>query len=113
MTKYQKPLLALALALSVGSVYAQGTAGGQGGGSTADKPETNTFQSWLNTHSAKNNGRVSRQVYMDEAGRRWDSMDQNKVGLTTEEINRIYYNPSARLGGPTATGSGEKKGVQQ
>jgi hypothetical protein len=111
MVKYQKSLLALALAVSVGSVYAQSTggdAGGQGGGNTAS---ANTFQSWLNTHSDKNDGRISRRAYMSEAGRRWDSMDHNKRGLTTDQIYSMY-SPGAVMGGPTPSTPNEKKGVQ-
>ena len=114
MNKLNKPLLALALALSVGSVYAQsstgGDAGAQGGGITAS---SGSFQSWLNTYGAKNSGRISRKAYMDEASRRWDSMDKTKQGLTMDEINRTYYHsgPAAVMGGPTATNSQEKKGI--
>ena len=120
MNKLNKSLLAMAMALSVGSVYAQssgtgtGDSGGgaQGGGITAS---SGSFQSWLNTHSTKNSGRISRQAYMDEASRRWDSMDKTKQGLTMDEINRTYYSsgPAAVMGGPTATNAQEKKGVQK
>jgi hypothetical protein len=111
--KYQKTLLALALALSVGSAFAQGASGGDGGAAGGGKTASSgTFQSWLNDHSGKNNGRVSRQAYMDEAGRRWDSMDSTKQGLTTAQINGMY-SPSATMGGPTPSTSNEKKGVQR
>lgn len=112
MFKYKKSLLAIGLALSVGSVFAQssgGDSGGQGGGNTAS---TMTFQQWLNNQSAK--GRVTRKMYMDESARRWDSMDRRKQGLTADEINQMYYQPnSGGMGGPTATNSQEKKGIQK
>jgi hypothetical protein len=107
MNTYQKPLLALALALSVGSVCAQSAGGAEGGGPTFSK---DNFQSWLNDHSAKNNGRISRQDYMKESSRRWDKMDTTKRGLTTDQINDMYY-PGAKMGGPTATAPNEKKGI--
>ena len=116
MIKLNKSLLALALALSVGSVYAQSSSGSdsgsQGGGITSS---SGSFQSWLNTYGAKNSGRVSRQAYMDEASRRWDSMDKTKQGLTMDEINRTYYSsgPAAVMGGPTATSPQDKKGLKQ
>ena len=114
MTKYQNRASmasALALALSVGTVSAQSTgdtasSGAQGGGTTAS---STTFQQWLNTQSGK--GRITRQMYMDEAARRWDMMDKEKRGLTRDEINSLYY--SGGMGGPTATRPNEKKGIQQ
>ena len=119
MNKVNKSILAVTMALSVGSVFAQssgpgsgtGGASGQGGSEAA----TGTFQSWLNTYGAKNNGRISRQAYMDESGRRWDSMDKTKKGLTMDEINRTYYQsgPAAVMGGPTATNTQDKKGITQ
>lgn len=114
MNTYQKPLLALALALSVGSVCAQSTGGAAGGGAAGGgvTSSTGTFQSWLNDHSGKNSGRISRQAYMEESGRRWDKMDTTKQGLTTNQINDMYYT-GAKMGGPTATAPNEKKGIQQ
>ena len=110
MNKLQKPLLAMALAaFSVGTVYAQSGDSGGGGGKTAS---TDTFQSWLNVRAGANKGRVSRQMYMDEASRRWDLMDKEKSGLTTDQIYGMY-GPAAVMGGPTATKPNEKKGVQQ
>jgi len=44
---------------------------------------------WSNEYSKANPGRMSRQVYMDEAGRRWDAMDTNRQGLTSEEVGRM------------------------
>ena len=108
----RKTMVAMALAaFSVGTVYAQtsGSTGGQGGGSTAS---TSTFQDWLNSHSAKSGGRITRQAYMEEAGRRWDAMDKTKQGLTAAEI-RGMYNPPAVMGGPTATSPQDKAGVKQ
>ncbi len=44
------------------------------------------MSSWMSTHQ----GRITRQEYMDEVGRRWDRMDANKQGLTSEQINMGY-----------------------
>jgi hypothetical protein len=53
------------------------------------------FSTWMQDYSKSNNGRISRQAYMDEAGRRWDAMDRNHQGLTTDEINSMYgYGPT-------------------
>jgi hypothetical protein len=118
MTKYQKMASmasALALAMSVGTASAQSTsgdssgasAGAQGGGTTSSSM---TFQQWLNAQSGK--GRITRQMYMDEAARRWDMMDKEKRGLTASEINSLYYS-GVGMGGPTANKPNEKKGIQQ
>ena len=109
MSNYQKPLLAMALAaLCVGTVHAQ-SSGSSGGGVTAS---TDTFQSWLNVQAGKSKGRVSRQMYMEEMGRRWDTMDRDKSGLTTTQIYGMY-GPPATMGGPTSTNAQDKKGVTQ
>lgn len=49
-----------------------------------------TFSGWLSDYQSKNQGRVSRQAYMDEVGKRWDAADTNRQGLTTDQINRTY-----------------------
>jgi hypothetical protein len=106
--------LALALGMSAGAI-AQSTGGdssgaaggGQGGGNTAT---SSTFQNWLNKQSGK---KISRQAYLDEVGRRWDAADTSKQGLTTDEINRMYWNAGVGMGGPTATQPNQKKGLQQ
>lgn len=106
--------VALALGMSAGAM-AQSTggdssgaaSGGQGGGNTAT---SSTFQNWLNKHSGS---KISRQAYMDEVGRRWDAADAKRQGLTTDEINRMYWNAGVGMGGPTATQPNQKKGLQQ
>ncbi len=85
-----------------------GSDGGQGGGVTAS---TMTFQQWLNDKSA-NNARITRRMYMDEAGRRWDRLDRERRGLTRAEIDSLYYS-GIGMGGPTANKPNEKKGLQQ
>lgn len=49
-----------------------------------------SFSGWLSDYQSKNSGRVSRQAYMDEVGRRWDAADANKQGLTADQINQTY-----------------------
>lgn len=113
MTTLRKAMAMAAMAaMSVGTVYAQssGSSGGAGGG--GETASTSTFQDWLNVHAAKNNGRISRQAYMDEAGRRWDAMDKTKQGLTMAEIRGVY-NPPAVMGGPTSNNSQDRKGIKQ
>jgi hypothetical protein len=79
---------AIAGALSVGTAHAQ-----------ADNTNSKTaprFNTWMTDYSKANNGRISRQAYMDEAGKRWDAMDTSKQGLTETQINQMYgYNSGA------------------
>jgi hypothetical protein len=114
----QSPMLAvfaLALGMSVGAMAQTGAAGtagsandgAQGGGNTASSM---TFQNWLNAHSGK---RITRQEYMDEVSRRWDTADASRQGLTTDEIARMYWHPGVGMGGPTATQPQQKEGIQK
>ena len=52
--------------------------------------EPGSFYNWSNDYSKNNNGRISRQAYMDESGRRWDAMDKNHQGLTSDEVGRMH-----------------------
>ena len=54
-----------------------------------------TFNTWMHGYAGAHNGRISRQAYMDEAGQRWDAMDREHRGLTTQEIDSMYgYQPT-------------------
>ena len=44
---------------------------------------------WSNCQ-AKNQGKISRQAYMDEVARRWDQADKSNQGLTAEQIHQTY-----------------------
>lgn len=48
------------------------------------------FSGWLSDYQAQHQGRVSRQAYMDEVGRRWDAADRSNQGLTVDQINQAY-----------------------
>ncbi|MEO6929161.1 MAG: hypothetical protein ABI190_08345 [Casimicrobiaceae bacterium] len=53
------------------------------------------FNTWMHDYSKTNHGRISREAYMNEAGRRWDMMDAKHEGLTTDQINSMYgYGPT-------------------
>lgn len=54
-----------------------------------------SFSGWMNDYSKTNQGRISRDAYMQESGRRWDAMDKDQKGLTTEQVNTLYGYPSA------------------
>lgn len=69
--------------------------------------QDNSFYNWTNEYSKSHNGRVSRQAYMDEAGRRWDAMDRNRQGLTSDDINRAYGYGWNNLGADNSMGKGK------
>lgn len=82
------PLVFAGLLLASGSAFSQSSppttsaATGVGG--------SGAFSGWLSDYQQKNQGRVSRQAYMDEVGRRWDTADKDKRGLTVDQINQTY-----------------------
>lgn len=80
----------LSLFLGVGSVQAQGTADN----TNSKSGPAVSYQDWLTKQSQTSNGYISRQVYMDEMGRRWDAMDADQRGLTRDQINSLYGAPS-------------------
>lgn len=86
---------ALALGLGVISIASAQTMDSQSQGMPPGSPKTgmndpNSFANWSNDYSRTHNGRISRQAYMNEAGRRWDAMDKNGQGLTASDVNQMY-----------------------
>jgi hypothetical protein len=101
MKSYKLVLPVAILALGFGAtstVSAQATSSPPTGMNNPQAPDNNmkataqenSFSNWTNDYSKSHQGRISRQAYMDESGRRWDAMDKNKQGLTSDEINRTY-----------------------
>lgn len=86
-----------------------GATTGPGGQSFDKTGGSDSWNTWTDTQAKKNKGRVSRQAYMSEMGRRWDSMDHSKKGLTPAEVSHLYGNvDSAAM--PAKTGSGVQAG---
>jgi Spy/CpxP family protein refolding chaperone len=56
-----------------------------------------SFSNWMNEQSRMNNGYISRDAYMKEAGRRWDLADTNRRGLTADQINSMYDGSAASV----------------
>lgn len=52
-----------------------------------------SFPGWMTDYSKSNNGRISRDAYMQESARRWDAMDVDQRGLTTDQVSRLYGYP--------------------
>ena len=100
------------IAMTLAAVSAIGLAGP----SVAQSDNTNSrvapaqsqgFNNWMNDYSTAHQGRISRQAYMDEMGRRWDAADAQRRGLSVEEINRAYgwnANEDRATGAVTAPG---------
>jgi len=78
----------LGMALATSPAFAQTNA--KPANESAGTGGSGTFSGWLSDYQGKHEGRVSRQAYMDEVGRRWDAADKDKKGLTSDQINQAY-----------------------
>ncbi len=78
-----------------------------GGGQSFSK--TGASDPWADTYAKEHQGKLSRQAYMDEMGRRWDSMDKTQQGLTPAEVSHINGNVDSGAM-PARTGSGVQSG---
>ena len=47
------------------------------------------LDAWMRDYSLRNNGRISREAYMNEVGRRWDAMDAQRQGLSPADVSRL------------------------
>jgi hypothetical protein len=101
MKNYRMLLSAVILGLGFGvatTVSAQATSSPPAGMNNPKAPDNNmkatapnnSFSGWMTDYSKSHDGRISRQAYMDEAGKRWDSTDKNNQGLTSDQINGMY-----------------------
>ena len=70
-----------------GSQSSQG--GAQTGSKSAPAAGANTLDAWARGYADQHQGRISRQAYLDEMGRRWDAIDQERRGLTYEDFVRL------------------------
>lgn len=86
------PLIAVAAI----ALVTAGSAIGQTDNTNSRMAPPNGFSTWMTDQSKMHNGYITRDQYMQEAGRRWDMADTSRRGLTPAEINQIYgYNSSA------------------
>jgi len=77
-------------------------------GRFADSNSSN-FNSWMSDYASQHNGRISRDEFMAQMGRRWDQRDTQHSGLTPVEVEEIFVlTPAA---GTTSSGTGS--GAQQ
>jgi hypothetical protein len=90
--KRPSPLIAVAAI----ALAAAGAAVGQTDNTNSRIAQPGAFSTWMNDQSRMHNGYITRDQYMQEAGRRWDMADTSRRGLTPAEINQIYgYGSSA------------------
>lgn len=98
---------------------------------TAENTNSTTFEGWAIQTAPQYQGRIPRDVYLDEMGRRWDSdshrsgtrelylnqlrsqwdtMDPNNQGLTPAEISRMTGKVDSNTSAVPKTGSGAQAG---
>ncbi len=97
----------------------------------AESTNSTTFEGWANDTATQYDGRIPRDVYLDEMGRRWelapdhhgtrdayllnlghrwDVMDRDNRGLTPAEASRITGNVDSTGSGVRRSGSGAQPG---
>jgi hypothetical protein len=105
--------LAAMTAFAVAPVFGQTTVAPSGavtsGSGVAVTTGTTDMDTWVNDYSTRNNGRITRQAYLDEMGRRWDAMDANRQGLTPAQVSRLTGKVDSNATAPL-TGSGVQAG---
>ena len=91
--------------------YGTGTVSGNVSGSpVAGVPATqDDLDAWMRDNATRNDGRITRQMYMDEMGRRWDAMDQNRQGLSPADVSRMTGRVDSNAQAPLS-GSGVQAG---
>ena len=97
----------------------------------AESTNSVTFEGWANQTAPRYQGRIPRDIYLDEMGRRWDAnpnrlgtrelylndlrfqwdaADPNHQGLTPAEISRLTGNVDSSTAGMPMSGSGAQPG---
>ena len=109
---------------ALASVLVAGTA-------VAESTNSVTFEGWANDTAVKYNGRIPRDVYLDEMSRRWDAdkmhsgtrdayltdlrtrwqaADPDNRGLTPAEISRFSGKVDSPMSAMPRSGSGTQPG---
>ena len=97
----------------------------------AESTNSVTFEGWANDTAVRYDGRIPRDIYLDEMGRRWDAdaghrgtrdlylielrsrwdlADRNNSGLTPAEISRMTGNVDSSTAGMPKSGAGAQAG---
>ena len=99
--------------------------------SFAQSTNSQTFEGWANDTAVKSNGRISRDSYMNEMGRRWDAdtshsgtrdvylkdlgtrwdkADRDNRGLTPAQLSEMSGKVDSSSSGMPKSGSGVQPG---
>ncbi|MEO8536771.1 MAG: hypothetical protein ABI533_04540 [Betaproteobacteria bacterium] len=79
----------------------QGSAGAND--RTASFPP-DSFDAWMDQRAGTNNGRITRQEFLDQMGNRWDQNDREHHGyMTPDQARNIYSYDNGGM--PARTGS--------
>ena len=97
----------------------------------AESTNSTTFEGWANQTAPRYQGRIPRDIYLDEMGRRWDAdpnhvgtrelylnqlrsqwdtMDPDTRGMTPAEISRMTGKVDSSTSGVPMSGSGVQPG---
>jgi len=97
----------------------------------AESTNSTTFEGWANQTAPRYQGRIPRDIYLDEMGRRWDAdpnhtgtrelylnqlrsqwdtMDPNSRGMTPADISRMTGKVDSNTSGAPMSGSGTQPG---
>ena len=56
-----------------------------------NQTEGQNFDNWMNRYATAHNGQIAREEFMDQMGRRWDTLDAQRSGyMTPAQARRIY-----------------------
>ena len=97
----------------------------------AQSTNSTTFEGWANQTAPRYQGRIPRDIYLDEMGRRWDAdpnhvgtrelylnqlrsqwdtMDPHSHGMTPAEVSRLTGSVDSSTSGLPKSGSGVQSG---
>lgn len=97
----------------------------------AESTNSTTFEGWANDTAVQNNGRISRDAYLNEMGRRWDAtsthqgtrdaylnglrtrwddVDRNNQGLTPAQVSTLSGKVDSATEAMPKSGSGAQPG---
>ena len=97
----------------------------------AQSTNSQTFEGWANDTAVKNNGRISRDAYLNEMGKRWDAMpnhqgtrdaylnglrtkwdaaDRDNRGMTPAEVSKMTGNVDSSTSSVPKSGTGVQPG---
>ena len=120
--RLKQAVVAVTLAASVGGVAVP---------ALAESTNSTTFEGWANNTATQYNGRIPRDVYLNEMGRRWDTtpnhqgsrdaylsdlrtrwdqVDRDNRGLTPAEVSRFSGKVDSSTSVVPKTGSGVQAG---